>query len=64
MKKKISRKNDSELYLSMESPVYIIEKKNGKEISKEPIDSSTVLKLLLHSITEGINKLDQKAKRM
>ena len=58
MKSKTKKKSNSELFLSMDSPVYIIEKKNGKEVSKDPIDSGIVLKLLLNAITEGIGLLE------
>lgn len=57
MKSKTKKKSNSELFLSMDSPVYIIEKKNGKEVSKDPIDSGLVLKLILNAITEGVDLL-------
>lgn len=52
-------KNKSELYLSMDSPVYLIEKKNGKQVSQDPIDSGVVLQLLMHAIEEGIDMLEK-----
>lgn len=48
---------DTELYLSLDSPVYIVEKKNGKQISKDPIDSNLVLKLILSAIESSVYSL-------
>jgi hypothetical protein len=64
-KQKPKKKPETELFLEIDTPVYIIEKTaKGKVLSKEPIDSKTVLQLLLHAITEGIEMLDLKTKKV
>lgn len=64
-KQKPKKKPETELFLEIDTPVYIIEKTaKGKVLSKEPIDSKTVLQLLLHAITEGVELLDQKTKKV
>ncbi len=60
LKKKQSSLGKSKLadecLLEIDGNVYITEKKNGKIISREPIDGTVVLKCLLFHLEQGLKK--------
>lgn len=59
MKSKIEKKTKkikTELLLELDGKVFIIEKKNGKEILREEIDGKTVLRCLLSMIEQAVSR--------
>jgi len=51
-----AKKVQDEMLLELEGVVNIVEKKNGKVVSREPLEGEVVLKCLLHFITEACER--------
>ena len=60
MKKSNKKSKKSELLFSLEGKVFLIEKVDGKEVSKEEIDGETVLHSLDYTLRKSLELLKDK----
>lgn len=49
-----------EILFELDGQVYIVGKKNGKEIERTPLDGNVVLQCLLNTLSDGIQRLEKK----
>ena len=49
-----------EMLFELDGNVYVVEKKNGKEISREILDGETVLKSLIYILELSLSSLSQR----
>lgn len=62
-KTQASGKNKAdECLLELSGNVYVVEKKNGKEVSRGEIDGTVVLQCLMSHLKEGLGLLEKKSK--
>jgi len=58
--KALSKKTKAQISLVLDGTVSVVERKNGKVISKEPIEGELVLKTLIQAVQIGLDILEEK----
>lgn len=55
-----SVKDKNEMLLELDGQVFIVDKKNGKVVSREPLDGKLVLQCVIQCLKDGIKLMEDK----